>query len=84
MTHQRWSTQAYSCLLMTQITVNNPEQAQLLQDDLHALEEWPNLWQPRFNAENVVMHFGSHTKHIEYHMHKDDWCSTATSVHIVG
>ena len=31
-------------------TVNNPEQAQLLQDDLDALEEWSNLWQPRFNA----------------------------------
>ena len=24
-------------------TVNNPEQAQLLQDDLNALEEWSNL-----------------------------------------
>jgi len=32
-------------------TVNNSEQAQLLQDDLDALEEWSNLWQLRYNAE---------------------------------
>lgn len=31
--------------------VNNPDQAQLLQNDLNALEEWSNLWQLRFNAE---------------------------------
>jgi len=34
-------------------TANNPRQNQLLQDDLDALEEWSNLWQLRFNAENV-------------------------------
>jgi len=33
-------------------TVNNPEQAQLLQDDMGALEERSKLWQLRLNAEN--------------------------------
>ena len=36
-------------------TVNNPEQAHLLQDDLDALEEWSNVWQLRLNAENVKL-----------------------------
>ena len=53
-------------------TVNNPEQVQLLQDDLNALEEWSNLWQLRFNAEKCkVMHLDSRNKRIEYHMHKE-------------
>ena len=59
---------------MTQImfrTVNNSEQAQLLQDDLGALEEWYNLWQLKINAGKCkVMHLGSRNKRIEYHMHK--------------
>ncbi|KAK2152848.1 hypothetical protein LSH36_316g05010 [Paralvinella palmiformis] len=53
-------------------TVNNPEQAHILQDDQEALEEWSSLWQLRFNAEKCkVMHLGSRNKRIEYHMHKD-------------
>jgi len=52
-------------------TMNNPEQAQLLQDDLDAPEEGSNLWHLRFNAEKFkVMHLGSRNKRIEYHMHK--------------
>ena len=53
-------------------TVNNPEQAQLLQGNLNTLEEWSNLWQLRFNAEKCkVMYLGSRNKRIEYHMHKE-------------
>ena len=52
-------------------TVNNWKQAQLLQDNLDALEEWSNLWQLRFNAEKCkLMHLGSRNKLTEYHMHK--------------
>jgi hypothetical protein len=36
-------------------SVNNAEQAQLLQDDLDVREEWPNLWQLKINDGKCIL-----------------------------
>ena len=43
------------CLLYA-ILVNPTSDAQLLQDDLHKLEEWQSLWQMQFNMFHHVHH----------------------------
>ena len=53
--------------------VNNPPEAQLLQDDIDALEDWTTAWQLQFNAEKCkVMHLGSKNSEHKYKMHKGD------------
>ena len=53
--------------------VNNTPAAQLLQDDIDALEDWTTAWQLQFNAEKCkVMHLGSKNSEYKYKMHKGD------------
>ena len=54
------------------VTVNNPDQAQLLQNDRNALWNWSDLWQLKFNAKKyAVMHLGSRIKDSSCYMHRE-------------
>ena len=49
--------------------VSSIEEHEKIQNDLHKLVEWSNIWQMKFNADKCkVLHFGNKNKHLAYNI----------------
>ena len=49
--------------------MNNDSDRDVIQQDLHSLVEWSDLWQMAFNTEKCkMMHLGKQNKKFDYYM----------------